>query len=86
MTPAQSFGVVVRTIGLLMMIASSYPWIYGFVVASNPGVLVAGAIWFLVGFWLVRWPNWLIAFAYPRERVFYPLAADKQSPHSTAQE
>jgi hypothetical protein len=80
MTPAQLFGVAVRTIGVLVVLASTWPFLAAILVPG--GSLTFATSVLLVGLGLMRWPNWLVAFAYPEERRLYLLAADKQSPAS----
>jgi hypothetical protein len=64
MTPAQLFGVAVRIIGLLVAISSAWPFLVVFF-APGGGSLVFAMSLLLFGLWLMRWPKWLIAFAYP---------------------
>lgn len=78
MTPAQHFGVAVRTIGLLVAILSGWPFMVVLSMPGNGSLTFAVAV-LLLGLWLMRWPGWLIAFAYPDESRIYLLAADKRS-------
>ncbi len=82
MTPAQLFGVAVRTIGVLVVLVSGWAFLVAVSMPGN-GSLILAVTLLLLGLWLVRGAKWLIAFAYPGERGFYPWAADKQSPATT---
>ena len=75
MTPVQLFGVMVRTIGLLVALSSGSVTVSGIMLArSIPGsdgitalivVLFVALMVLLLGCWLMRGPKLLIAFAYP---------------------
>jgi hypothetical protein len=67
MTAAQLFGVVVRTVGLLMAIYGTIASCFGLIVIAWGSVipLVFGLPAMLIGLWLLRGPQSLIAYAYP---------------------
>ncbi|HEX4144612.1 MAG TPA: hypothetical protein VHY91_13990 [Pirellulales bacterium] len=84
MTPVQLFGIVVRTIGLLMTLFGAGASVLGLLAVfwGDPILLFIGIPVLLVGLWLVRGPEWLIGLAYPEEQGaarFYPSAAEKPS-------
>ncbi|MBN1506258.1 MAG: hypothetical protein JW955_05405 [Sedimentisphaerales bacterium] len=73
MTPSDIFGIVVRTIGLIMTLVGL--WTIGFalliLVGGGPGgaagLLIAGIPESLVGLWLLRGAKPLVQFAFPEE-------------------
>ena len=73
MKPAELFGVVVRTIGLLLVLSSAWMVLLGLlgVVLGGPGqmagMLVFGIPVLLIGIWLLRGARPLVEFAYPGE-------------------
>jgi len=74
MKPSQAFGVIVRTFGLLALVASLAYALSVITVLFSPcctandrpwtHYLIAGLIWFLVGWFLLRRANRIVAFAY----------------------
>jgi hypothetical protein len=88
MEPREHFGVMVRTVGLLVAITSAATAVGGFVFSWTQFVpfvqtavltffIIVAAVQFLLGLSLIMWPNWLVAFAYPRSDPA-KLAADQQ--------
>lgn len=74
MKPSQLFGVLVRTIGLLVCLSALKGYSPAFLSLFSGSVfpfLAALAIFipsFAVGLCLLCWPSWLIHFAYPEEK------------------
>ena len=74
MKPSQAFGVVVRVIGLLGWVAAFFYLVSAAAVFFAPNYrpnvylwwhyLVSGAVLFLVGWFLLRSADRLVAFAY----------------------
>lgn len=67
MTPAQLFGVVVRTIGLVLTIYGTFSSCFGLLlVLTEAGImsLILGVVAMLVGLWMLRGAQPVIAFAY----------------------
>jgi len=74
MKPSQAFGVVVRTVGLLAWIGSFFYLMSTVVFFFSPNYrpnaypwwqyLLSAAVWFLVGWVLMRSAHRLVAFAY----------------------
>ncbi|HTU24235.1 MAG TPA: hypothetical protein VMF30_02485 [Pirellulales bacterium] len=71
MSPAQIFGIVVRTLGLGMTVYGAISSTIGFLGIFFGGfmLLVFGLPIMLFGLWLLRGPRLLIAYAYPDERA-----------------
>ena len=71
MTPVQLFGVVVRSLGLLVTIYGIGAGLFGLLalLGADPApafIILAAAIALLtVGLWLLRGAKLLVAFAYP---------------------
>lgn len=71
MKPEEVFGIVVRTIGLLMLIPASLSAAYGLLglLMGGPAQTIVTLLFSvptaLVGLWMVRGANSLIEFAYP---------------------
>jgi hypothetical protein len=75
MKPAEIFGIIVRTIGLLMIVPATLSGAYGLLGALMGGPTVTIAIFVLsfplvaVGLWMLRGAPSLVEFAYPSRRV-----------------
>ena len=71
MRPAELFGVVVRTIGLLLVLSSFWMLLFGLLglVLGGPGEVVGllfyGLPVFLLGIWLLCGAKSLVRIAYP---------------------
>jgi hypothetical protein len=71
MRPAELFGVVVRTIGLLVLLSAAWALVLATlaVAGGGPGanaMLLAGVPMFVVGWWMLRGgADALVRFAYP---------------------
>lgn len=65
MTPSEAFGVVVRSVGLLVVL-----WGLSLLVVAigAPGLILVAIPVLLVGLWLLRGARAVISFAYPDER------------------
>ncbi|MGQ0637073.1 MAG: hypothetical protein ACT4QC_20885 [Planctomycetaceae bacterium] len=67
------FGVVIRTVGLLLVLPGTFCVLYALlaIVGGGPPQIIAlllpGVPALLVGIWFLRGAAWLVAFAYPRE-------------------
>jgi hypothetical protein len=72
MKPTQVFGIVVRSIGLFVVVASMGFLIPGMLslVMGGPmtGLLFYGVPTFIIGLWLLRGPRIIISLAYPGEK------------------
>jgi hypothetical protein len=74
MKVADMFAVIVRTIGLIVLLASGAVLFYAFLnlILGGPmsvvGLLILGVPPFLVGLWMLRGAPPLIAFAFPESR------------------
>lgn len=78
MKPPEAFGVVVRTIGLLILIYAvpAFCWTLVLILSGS----VPDGVWFwaaagtalmgLVGLWMLRGAPGIIAFTYPEERRY----------------
>jgi len=74
MKPSDVFGVVVRTVGLVVTLMGL--WRIGYaildLVGGGPGgaagLLITGVPELLVGLWLLRGAKPLVQFAFPEER------------------
>ena len=62
MNPTDAFGVVVRSIGLLLVLSAFFQL---FVVAWAPAMLILAVPTLLIGLWLLRGAAAVVAFAYP---------------------
>ncbi len=78
MKPADVFAVVVRTIGLIICLASGLVLFFALInllmggPASVVGLCILGVPVFLVGLWLLRGGPSIISYAFPkRGRVFH---------------
>ncbi len=73
MKPAEIFGVVVRTIGLLMTMIALAQTLFALLVtvlggpANGPGLLIFSLPALVVGIWLLRGAKAVVWFAYPDE-------------------
>ena len=71
MKPEEVFGIIVRTIGLLMLIPASLSAAYGLLglLMGGPAQTIVTLVFsvpaVLVGLWMVRGAESLVEFAYP---------------------
>ena len=74
MKPAEVFGVVVRTVGLLVVVPSLGVLCFALLnlvlggPASSGGLIIMGIPPLLFGRWLLRGAPALVTYAYPEER------------------
>ncbi len=74
MKPSDIFGIVVRTVGLIVTMTAL--WTLGWAMlnlagggpGNAPGLLIAGIPELLVGLWLLRGARSLVRFAFPQEQ------------------
>ena len=64
MKPSDIFGIVVRTMGLILVLVALGSSIPAMV---QPGVLFFGIPVLLLGLWLLRGGKAVVSFAYPEE-------------------
>lgn len=64
MKPPEAFGVVVRTVGLVVVLIAINAIIFAL---AEPGSLFLGIPLLLAGLWLLRGAAPLVSFAYPKE-------------------
>jgi len=71
MKPRELFGVLVRTIGVVLFLPAVFATSFALLglVLGGPGEVI-GMLWFgipalVVGLWLLRGANALVAFAFP---------------------
>lgn len=73
MKPSELFGVMVRTIGLLLVLSSAWGLFFAGLnlVLGGPGnvagMVIMGVPVFCVGLWLLRGAESFVRFAYPEE-------------------
>lgn len=73
MNASDLFGVIVRTIGLLMLLAALWQisWALLNLVGGGPGnavaLLLSGIPTLLLGWWFLRGARWLVSCAYAKE-------------------
>ncbi len=73
MTASDLFGVIVRTIGLLMLLAALWQiaWALLNLVGGGPGnavaLLLGGVPTLLLGWWFLRGARRLVSYAYAEE-------------------
>jgi len=66
MKPSELYGVVVRTIGLLMVLSGAWMALVG-TLTVGLGALIFGTLALSVGLWLLRGAESFVRFAYPQE-------------------
>jgi hypothetical protein len=72
MKPSDIFGIVVRTVGLVIALVGLWTvgWAILNLVGGGPGtvaLLVSGVPELLVGLWLIRGAEPLVRFAFPQD-------------------
>jgi hypothetical protein len=73
MKPSDIFGIVVRTVGLIMLLAGLWTIGYALLIllgggpGGTAGLLITGVPELLVGLWLLRGAKPLVQFAFPEE-------------------
>ena len=66
MKPSEVFGVVVRSVGLLLLVSvANMP----LMLVAQPGLLIIAIPMSVIGIWLLRGAPALIHFAYPQRDI-----------------
>lgn len=75
MKPSEAFGVVVRSVGLLLVLSGLASLLSVF---AAPGVMLVAIPTLLVGFWLLRSARIVVSFAYPDDREADPRMINRE--------